>query len=292
MSINFFIKGTNGYSYYFKSDNNNILFNFDNISLNNNQKEISMYDQHMEILFNLDIYEYNNNFFEFSNNDIIFSEKFHVDINFKFLKFYKENDDFSFGFIYNIDDLNKDMLFYFENIDKLNTFKYTLFEETNELYNKSTLLYFIKSNLLLNLDKEIKKLLVYYPENDSLFYLKSIFDYLKREPFFLNLEVNLLLTINYCEVKSFKYEQIIKNNRTIFLKNITTSMKLEGDYYNFEGERIYSLDEVVTIIIDFISIDKNKKIEYFMKDKDKEYALDALKLIVNTTEKILDKKNI
>ena len=45
-------------------------------------------------------------------------------------------------------------------------------------------------------------------------------------------------------------------------------MKLEGDYYNFEGERIYSLDEVVTIIIDFISIDENKKIEYFMKDNE------------------------
>ena len=29
-----------------------------------------------------------------------------------------------------------------------------------------------------------------------------------------------------------------------------------------------------------------------MKDRDKEYALDALKLIVNKTEIILDKKNI
>ena len=115
---------------------------------------------------------------------------------------------FLLALINNIDDLDKDMLFYFENIDKLNIFKYTLFEETNELYNKSTLLYFIKSNLLLNLDKEIKKLLVYYPENDSLFYLKSIFDYLKREPFFLNLEVNLLLTINSVNLTIFTHKKI------------------------------------------------------------------------------------
>ena len=289
--INFSINGTNGYSYYFKSDD--ILFNFDNIFLNDIQKVIRMFDQNIKILFNLSIYEYNNEFFDFSSNDIIYSEIINVDINFKLLTFYKEYDDFSFGFKYDIDDLDKNILIHFENIDKLNIFKFLLFEEKNDIYNQSTLLNFIKKNLLLNFDKEIKKSLAYYPENDSLFYFKSIIDYFKKEEFSLYLDIDLTLTINFCKITSFKYDQIIKNNRTIFLKNINTTMYLEADYHNIDGQgNDYSSKDFVTIIIDFISIDENKKITFFREDKDKEYAFDALKLVVNKTEKILENEEI
>ena len=291
LSINFIINGTNDYSYNFKSED--ILFYFDKIFTDENQKEIIIYDQHIKILFDLNIYEYSSKFFDISSKDILYSVKVQVDMNFTSLIFYKEYDDFSFGFQYKIDNIEDDISIHFENINRLNIFKYFIFEEKNEMYNNNTLLEFIKFNFLVNFENEVNKLLVYYPECDSLYYFHSIVDYFKKEVFFLNIRINSIITINRCKISKFNYQEIIKDNRTIIFKNINVTIYLEMYIENYDGgsEEFFS-DENLSFLIDFISIDDKKKIIYGNAQNYKDYALDALKLVFNKTEEILGKKNI
>ena len=253
LSLNFAINGTNDYSYHFKSEN--ILFYFDKIFMDENDKEIIIYDQHIKILFDLNIYEYSSRFFDISSKDILYSEKVQVDMNFTSLIFYKEYDDFSFGFQYKIDNIEDDISIHFEN--------------------------------------EVNKLLVYYPECDSLYYFHSIVDYFKKEVFFLNIRINSIVTINRCKISKFNYQEIIKDNRTIIFKNINVTIYLEMYIENYDGgsEEFFS-DENLSFLIDFISIDDKNKIIYGNAQNYKDYALDALKLVFNKTEEILGKKNI
>lgn len=291
LSINFIINGTNDYSYNFKSED--ILFYFDKIFTDENQKEIIIYDQHIKILFDLNIYEYSSRFFDNSSKDILYSEKLQIDITFNALKFYKEYEDFSFGFQYQIDNLEDDISINFEYMNKLNIFKYIIFEEKNEMYNNNTLLDFIKMNILVNFENEVNKLLVYYPECDSLYYFHSIVDYFKKEVFFLDIRINSIVTINRCKISKFNYQEIIKVNRTIFLKNINATMYLEMYIEKYDGEReVFISEENLSLLIDYISIDDKKKIIYGKDQNYKDYAMDALKLVVNKTEEILGRKNI
>ena len=291
LSLNFVINGTNDYSYHFKSED--ILFYFDEIIMDEIKKEIIIFNQHIKILFDLNIYEYSSRFFDSSSKDILYSEKLQVDITFSALKFYKEYEDFSFGFQYDIDNIEDDISINFEDIHKLSIFKYIIFEEKNEMYNNSTLIEFIKWNLLINYENELHKLLVYYPECDSLYYFHSIIDYFKKEVFFLNIRINSIVTINRCKISKFNYQEIIKDNRTIIFKNINVTIYLEMYIENYDGgsEEFFS-DENLSFLIDFISIDDKKKIIYGNAQNYKDYALDALKLVFNKTEEILGKKNI
>ena len=289
LSFNFAINGTNDYSYHFKSED--ILFYFDNIVIDEVPKEIRIYDQHIKILFDLNIYEYSKRFFDVSSKDVLYFEKVIVDINFSSLKFYKEYEDFSFGFKYKINNIEDDISMDFENIDKLNIFKYLFFEEKNEIYNNNTLLDFIKWNILINFDNEIHKLLVYYPECDSIYYFNSIIDYFKKEVFFLDIRINSIITINRCKISKFNFGEIVKENRTIYFKNINVTMYLELYIENYDGggEEFFS-EENLSLLIDYISIDDKMKIIYGKAQNYKDYALDALKLVVNKTEEILERK--
>ena len=291
LSFTFAINGTKDYSYHFKSED--ILFYFDKIVMDEIPKEIKIYDQHIKILFDLNIYEYSSRFFDVSSKEELYSEKLMVDINFDALKFNKEYEDFSFGFQYKIKNIEKDISINFETIDKLNIFKYLIFEEKNEIYNNTTLLDFIKWNILINFDNEMNKLLVYYPECDSIYYFNSIIDYFKKEVFFLDIRINSIITINRCKISKLNYEEIIKDNRTIYFKNINATMYLELYIENYDGgsEEFFS-EENLSLFIDYISIDDKKKIIYGQAQNYKDYALDALKLVINKTEEILEKKNI
>ena len=289
ISLNFVINGTNDYSYQLKSQD--IVFYFDGIIVDEYIKEFRMYDQPMKIIFNLLIYESQNNFFDISSKDIIYSETIHAVIKFRYIKFLQEFNDFSFLFLYDI-NMDQDVKINFESIDNLNIFKYIFFEEKNDIYNNKTLYDFIKLNIVRNLVTGIKKSLVYYPECDSLYYLNLIIDYFTNEIFLLDYRFNPLFSINRCKVTSFNYEEIIKENRTIFLKNVNTTVFLEiyMDSFDRMSSEFFS-EENVIIFLDNISIDKNRKIKYSKNKVDKEYALDALKLIVNKTEEIIENRN-
>ena len=291
LSLNFVINGTNDYSYHFKSED--ILFYFDEIIMDEIKKEIIIFDQHIKILFDLNIYEYSSRFFDSSSKDILYSEKLQIDINFSALKFYKEYEDFSFGFQYQIDNLEEDISINFEYMNKINIFKYIIFEEKNEMYNNSTLIEFIKWNILIHYENEIHKLLVYYPECDSLYYFHSIIDYFKKEVFFFDIKINSIVTINRCKISKFNYQEISKDNRTIFFKNINATIYLKIFIEDYdEGSEEFFIEENLSLLIDYISIDNKKKILYGKAENYKDYALDALKLVVNKTEEILGKKNI
>ena len=290
LCLNFDVNGTNDYIYHFESQD--ILFKFDGIFMDEKIKEFRMYNQYVKILFNLTVYEANSSFFDFSSKDIIYSEIVHVDIKFRQLKFFEEFNDFSFGFQYKIDNIDNDIKIHFENFDKLNIFKYILFEEKKEYENK-TLYDIMKINIISNFEKEMKKSLVYYPECDSLDYLNTIINYFINIPFNLDYRFNSFFSINKCIVKSFIYDEIIKENRTVVLKNLNFSIYSEIYMENYDGmnDEIFS-EETVFVPLDFISINENKEIIFGKIRIFDDYYLEALKLIFKKTEEILEKEKI
>ena len=290
LSLNFDINATNGYRYHFESQD--ILYKFNEIYIDSRKREIRLYDQYVKILFNLIIYENNRGLFDFSSKDILYSEKVHVDIKFKSLKFFEEYNEFSFGFRCVIDNFDNDIVIHFENIDKLNIFKYMIFEEKNGNENK-TLHDIMKINIISNFEKEMNKSLVYYPENDSLYYLKKAINYIIGSPFYLDYRFNTFFSINKCIINSFKYDEIIKENRTIILKNVNASMYSEIYMENYDGmsDEIFS-EDTVFVLLDFIGIDEKKEIIFGKIQRLDSYFLDALKLVFKKTKEILEQENI
>ena len=180
-------------------------------------------------------------------------------------------------------------------MDKINLFKYLLYEDKNDIYN-NTLNDYIKLNIIQNFDKEIEKMLVYYPECDSLFYFNSIIDYFKQK-----IEINEVIktegflnyVVNICKITSFDYKEIIKENRTIIYKDINTTMILETYYEDPSSYKVTNnTEEIKTIYIDYISIDENFKINYGKINNayyNEEYY-EVLKLVVKKSEETLKKK--
>jgi len=284
LSVNFNITGTNDYFYHFTSED--IIYYFDNIHLSESKKEIIFKNQYIKILFNLKIYEHNSRFFDFSSNEFIYTEKISADIAFKYLKFYKIYDDFSFDFEYKIDNFNNDVLLHFENVDKLNFYKYLFFEDKNEIYENRTLNDLIKKFITNNFDKAIQKSLVYYPECDALHYYKTIVKYIDNQIFSIYLSVDGIgyytSIINRCKILSFNYEEIFKENRIIIFKNVNITMLIDMFQTNPEDyEDELFIQETDKFIIDFISIDQNMEIKYGKSTSKEEYPLDVFKLVVN-----------
>lgn len=291
ISLDFIINGNNDYAYHFESKD--IFFYFDGIIIDEYQKEFSTYNQYVKILFNLTIYEHVPGILEYPSKDIICTENIQADIKFSSLKFKEEHNDFSFGFQYSLRNVDTDVNIHFDNINKLNIFKYIFLEEKKDIYNNKTLLDFIKSSVVANFGKGIIKSLVYYPECDCLYYLHSVIDYITKGTFFIDYRINSLFTINKCSVNNFIFEDIIKDdNRNIILKNINATMYLEIYMDNFDGiaSEIYD-EENIFLLLDYISISPNKNISYGKNKINREYPFEVLKLIINKTEEILEKKN-
>ena len=291
LHLDFIIYGTNNYAYHLQSED--ILYNFRYVFINEKNKEILTYNLKTKIIFNLNVYDYTPSIIDFSDNNIQYSEKIIADINFKSLKFYEEFKDFSFGMKYNIENMNNDVSINFENIDKLNTFKYLLFEEKSEIYDYNNNLFgFLKKNIINNLEKEINKSLVYYPECDSLTYFKSIIQYFINEPFTIDLKYNSFFYINKCKILEFDYGEITKSNRTIIFNNIKVKIYLQifaQNYDDYEDDEIS--EETLPLLISFIKIDDNKTISYGKDNFDNDYAFKALKVVIKKAEDILGKKN-
>ena len=293
LSFNLIINGTNDYSYHLKSED--IIFIFDNIYLQEKNKEITFFNQRLKIIFNFTIHEYSPRIVDYSSEEVIYSETLTVDLIFSYLSFFREYDDFSFGFQYKIGDINKNILIHFENIDKLNPFNYLLFEDKNVIYENNTLFDYIKSNIIKSLENEIHKSLILYPECDSLNYFNSIINYCKNQIFFLDLRIYgigyFFFTINRGKVLDFRQEEIIKENKTIKFKNISMTIFMEiydMDPDDYDRENLST--ETSSVIIDYISIDQNMKINYGKCIGSDNYPLDAFKLIVNKTIDSLYKK--
>ena len=294
LPLNFVINGTNDYSYNFNSVD--ILYYLNAIYISDPKREINFLNQNIKIVFNLNIYEYTSELFDFSSEDIKYSEKIIVDMLFKSLKFYQEYDDFSFAFKYEIDDFDNDIKIHYENIDKLNSFKYLFFEDKSSIYDNKTLNDFIKINILKSLKQEVYKSLVYYPECDALAYFKYIIQYLKNQLFQIDFRINGIIysitTINKYKILKFDYNEIIKDNRTIIFKNINVTSYLQISDMNlddYENERTW--DETISFMIDYISINQYLHISYGKTTISRDYALDALKVVVNLTIDSIAKKN-
>ena len=292
LHLDFIVYGTNNYAYHLQSQN--ILYYFKAYILSEKLKEILTYNANIKIIFDLNLYEYTQSIVDVFDNNNLYSEKIIVDIRFKSLKFYKEYDDFSFGLKYNIENFDNDVSINFEKIDKLNTFKYLLFQEKSEIYDYNNNLYdFLKKNIIDNLIKEINKSLVYYPECDSLDYFKSIIQYFINGIFTIDLKFNSFFTINKCKILEFNYDEITKKNRTIIFNNIRAKIYMEIFSYNYDYyDNDYVTDETLPLLISFIKIYENKTIEYGKEKFDNDYAFRALKLVINKAEDILGKKNI
>ena len=291
--LNFTINGTNDLSYNFISEN--IYYKFGRTFVDDKLKEILIFNSYIRILFNLNVYEYSNRICDFSSKNIKYSENIQVDIKFSKLIFIKKYADFSFEFLYDFNDLYNDISIYYENMDKINLFKYLLSEDKNDIYNNS-LDDYIKLNVMKNFDKEIEKMLVYYPECDSLFYFNSIIDYFKQK-----IEINEIIktegflnyVVNTCKINIFDFKEIIKENRTIIYKDINTTMILETYYEDPSSYKVTNnTEEIKTVYIDYISIDENFKINYGKINNiyyNEEY-LEVLKLVVKKSEETLKKK--
>ena len=289
--LDFIIYGTNNYAYHLQSED--ILYYFKYVFISEEHKEILTFNTKINIIFNLNIYEYTPSIIDFTDNNTQHSEKIIADINFNSLKFHKVFEDFSFGMKYNIENMDNDILINFENIDKLNTFKYLLLEEKSDIYESNNNLFdFLKKSIINNLEKEINKSLVYYPECDSLNYFKSIIQYIKNEPFTIDLKFNSYFIINKCKILEFNYDEITKNNRTIIFNNVIVKIYMEIysiDYYDYEEDDVS--EETLPLLINYIKIDENKTILYGKDKSDNVYALNALKLVIKKAEDILGKKN-
>lgn len=292
LPLNFIINGTNDYSYHFICQD--ILYRFNIISFNNTNGQINFRHQNIKFLYNLKLYEYNTRLFDFSTEDIKFSENIIVDIKFKELKFFQEGNDFSFGFKYEIDDFDNDIKIHFENIDKLNTFKYLFLHEKNDIYGNNTLENLIKVNILKRLTEEVKHSLIYYPPCDAVDFFKSIIHYLKDQLFSVDLKIYQIgyscLAIYKVKVLEISYEDIIKDNNTIIFKNVnTTSYMLFCDENPDDYDKDIFDEETISFLTDFIKIDKDMNIIYGSTKTEMEYALEALKVVVNMTIHIIEK---
>lgn len=280
ITIKFNIFGTNNYLYKFESQS--LFYKFLFFIANDNAKDLILRNQEMEIIFNLSIYDSNDKIFHYFNDDILFSELIKVDIKFENLRFFKYKSDFSFGTSYSIENIDKNMTIYFENLEELSNFNYLLFYDKDENYLNKTLYEYMKLKIVDSFMDSLRDLLIIYPECDSLFYFKSLIQYFTNNPFTIEYTFNCYVyykeTINY-----FRYDSIIKEDDFIIYENVAIDFSLV--YYNEYGGNDDDYDDKYdkqVIQIRYISIDKDKHIEYGHLDKGDYCVFEIFKLIINS----------
>lgn len=285
------INGTNNYIYKFKTKN--IFLKSKNITTNDTT--IYLDNPKITILLNLSIYDNNNNinFLDIENcsfKEQILNKFITANIKFKSI-FYKKNKDFSFDISSEIVDKHNDINVYFDNLKDIKIFKYLIFDEKNERYNNKTFFEYSKDFILDTILSEFEKNLAYYPECDSLHYIKSLINYFLYNPIKHYVPFNkwpLDILIYFIKVNNFEYEEIIRNKKIIILKNIKVDLyiEFENNFYINEDD-----SEVGTFMLDYITIDQNYTINYSEISSDKEYLLEAFKKVVNLSEEQFNKLN-
>ena len=290
ISFSIEINGTNDYIYTFKTKN--IFLKSNNITTNDTT--IYLDNPIITILLNLSIYDNNNNnnFLDIENcsfKERILHKLITVNIKFKSI-LYKKNKDFSFDISTEMVDKHNDINMYIDNLKDIKIFKYLIFDEKNERYNNKTFFEYSKQSILDTILIELEKNLAYYPECDSLHYIKSLINYFLYNPIkhyipFTKWPQDII--IYFIKVNNFEYKEIIRNNKIIILKNIKVNL-----YIEFENNNINIDDnEDGTFMLDYITIDQNYTINYSKISSDKEHLLEAFKKVVNLSEEQFNKIN-
>ena len=134
----------------------------------------------------------------------------------------------------------------------------------------------------------MRKNLIYYPESDSLYNFRMIYEY------FLNKEFGIFV---YCEysfyyrgkITDFSYEEIIKVNTTVILKNVNLILmyKESSDFDKYDKDEF---EKPKTLELDKIQLEPNFDIIYpNLNEYEYSYCLlEELKYIVKKTIESLD----
>jgi hypothetical protein len=275
------INGTNDYTYKFSTIK--VFFKYQNKTFNDSV--IYLEKPMFTIIFNLSIYERETNDIFYMNSfssDISIINKM-VTVNIKLESItYNKNEDFSFYIKKVIDDKNNNITVFFNNLDETNFFKYLFYEEKNiDFYGNKTLIEKIKDNIFDNLFYQFEKQLFSYPECDSLYYFKSMIDYILSSSF--NEYIPLENMFIYDEkVNDFHYEEIIRNNTDMIFKNVFVNIFIKTTLYY--GEEGIDDDVYDKFMLDYIIIHRNFTIHYSPVKIDKEHLLDAFKSVVKATK--------
>lgn len=279
LNISFEINGTNDYKYKFKKKN--IYFKYDRNITDNINDSIKIINPKITILFDLIIYEYSKDLFDiFSLRDSIITDKIIIaNINMKSLTYFKKSKDFSFDLKYYIESIEKNVSISFDNLSELSIFKYLIFNEKSILYENKTFYDYLKIVVKNNLIKEMTKALIYYPECDSLYYFKYLINYLIDNRFFVNYDCtkyNNRKVIDYATLRYISYEEILKNETSIELKNIKCNLFTEFINYDYVYEDTLEKFEIGNIIIS-----NNLIIKYGNTQSENQCYLDILEIIIN-----------
>ena len=283
ISIEFGIPGTNDYFYKFESKYLTYLSRI--ASLNDDQKFIILKNPKIEIIFNLSLYESSNKkLFNYFQNDVMYWELIKVGIKFDTLKFFQEKLDFSFNVSYKIEDIDNSMEIYFDKLNKMNNFKYLLFDEKDEIYENKTLYEYLKIKVIENFMKGTRKLLLIYPECDLLDYLNKLINYFLDNLF--KIDVTFAQYAYYrATITSFTYEEINKKDNIIILEKIKTHITLT--FYNEYAESDDDYEdnyESFVLFFNHFSIDTNKTLNFGTLTKGDSLAFDILKQIITSIE--------
>ena len=246
--------------YFFLFDSKNIIYDLSKFKTSYLENSITLTNQSIELIFNLSIYEKLDKMFNYYSNNILHSELIKVDIFFQHLKFYKAKQDFSFDLDYKIN--NGDIEIFFENMKNVNAFNYLLNEDKDKLYENKTFYDFMKIKIIENFIKGMRKILIIYPECDSLNFFNEIINNCKGDllsiSFYIDGKSYYRAIIDY-----FEYEDINKINDVIIYEKVNTKITLI--YYTDEGDLDEEYpDEYEYKILKFenVTIDMNLKIKF------------------------------
>jgi len=283
ISFSKIIYGTNDYNYKFESKN--IIFKYDKNYTYNHNKTFLLHNPKMTIVFNLSIYENNTNLFDMDSKDIIVSDIVIVNINFESITYFQEYEDFSFNLSYNLNDIKNNIIIYYNKIKEIDLFKYLIYNDINELYNNKTLYEYSKVIILNNILNEMKKNLFYYPECDSLYNFKLLYDYFLNKGF----DMYVICEIsNYYSgtIAKFNYKEITKENTTIILKNIDIKIIYTESFDYIDVEYEYTK----TFVLNWIKLEKNLEIKfpYLSIMDNRNCLLEILKTIIKKASEALN----
>lgn len=281
ISIKFEIKGKQNYIYKLASQNINYEFFY--YFLNDVTKEISIKKAKLEIIFNLSLYNLDEQFVNIKSDQIFHTELIKFIVIFSQLRLLQVKQDFSFDAFYEIANYDEDTIIFFENINEMKIFKYLIFKEKDEIYNNKTLYDFMKIKIVDNIITEIRKILLVYPECDSLYHFNSMIDYF---PYQYKVEFVIgLYTYYKASINFFDYKEINKIDDIIYLQNITAKLTLiYFDDYGIGYEDYDDRYEIDVIQFKYISINNNLTIEYGELTKGLVYVFDTLKQIINSIQ--------
>ena len=282
MSIKFEIPIKNAYYYQFESTN--IIYAFTKYYIDDFGSRIILSNQPMELIFNLSFYEKCDEMFDFYSDKLIYSELIRVGVTFYVLKFYQAKRDFSFNLTYKIEDLDNDVDIFFYYMKNVNVFNYLLFEDKNESFDNKNLYDFMKLKIVENLIKGMRKILIIYPECDALYHFNSLIDAFTDKIIKID---HVVTYINYYRaiINYFEYENINKINDIILYEKITSKITLI--YYFDQGigsEEDEDKYEPHILKFEYLSINKNFKIEFGNLISGESYAFNILKQIISSFE--------